>query len=392
VVGEGADPYMATILTSAGWLLTGLALCGAAYALVAAFLAGRFMQGEALTSSVYPPVTILKPLHLGEPGLSDNLESFFAQDYPGKVQIVFGVHDEKDPAVAVVRALQTRYPELDTAIVADSALYGFNAKISNLINMLPAARHDILVLSDSDIIVPQGWLRHVTDALARPGVGLVTCLYAGETVRGDSRIWSTLSAMGTSYEFLPNVMLATSLGLADPCMGSTIALARGVLEEIGGLTAFADFLADDYEIGRAVRARGYSVAIPALGVGHTASEASALDLFRHELRWTRTIRMLDSLGHLGSVVTFGFPIALVAALLLHFNWASTAVLLITLSARLFLKRRIDGIFAIHAGPYWLLPLRDLLSFAVFVMSRFGETVYWRGSRFQIETSGALSQS
>jgi ceramide glucosyltransferase len=383
---------MATILTPAGWLLAGLALCGAAYALAAAFLAGRFMRAEALPATVYPSVTILKPLHLSEPGLSDNLESFFAQDYPGPVQIVFGVHDEKDPAVAVVRALQARYPQLDTTIVADGALYGFNAKVSNLINMLPAARHDILVLSDSDIIVPRRWLRHVTDTLARPGVGLVTCLYSGEVVRGDDRIWSTFSAMGTSYEFLPNVMLATSLGLADPCMGSTIAFTRGVLEEIGGLTAFADFLADDYEMGRAVRAKGYAVAIPALGVGHTASEASALDLFRHELRWTRTIRMLDSLGHLGSVVTFGFPIALIAAVLLHFNGASLAVMLIALSARLFLKRRIDDIFGIHAGPYWLLPLRDLLSFAVFVMSRFGETVYWRGSRFQIETSGALSQS
>ena len=383
---------MATILTSAGWLLAGLALCGAVYALAAAFLAGRFMRATDLPAPLYPPVTILKPLHLGEPGLSDNLESFFAQDYPGQIQIVFGVHDEKDPAVAVVRALQARYPERDTTIVADSALYGFNAKVSNLINMLPAARHDILVLSDSDIIVPAHWLRHVTDALARPGVGLVTCLYTGEIVRGDDRIWSTLSAMGTSYEFLPNVMLATSLGLADPCMGSTIAFTRGVLEEIGGFTAFADLLADDYEMGRAVRAKGYAVAIPALGVGHTASEASALDLFRHELRWTRTIRMLDSLGHLGSVVTFGFPIALIAAVLLHFNWASLTVMLVALGARLFLKRRIDGIFGTHAGPFWLLPLRDLLSFAVFVMSRFGETVYWRGSRFQIETSGALSQS
>lgn len=383
---------MATILTSAGWLLAGLALCGAAYALAAAFFAGRFMRAEAMPAPSYPPVTILKPLHLGEPGLSDNLESFFAQDYPGQVQIVFGVHDEKDPAVAIVQALQARYPHLDTTIVADGAIYGFNAKISNLINMLPAARHDILVLSDSDIIVPRRWLRQVADALAKPGVGLVTCLYTGEVVRGDSRVWSTLSAMGTSYEFLPNVMLATSLGLADPCMGSTIALTREVLEEIGGLTAFTDFLADDYEIGRAVRAKGYKVMIPALGVGHTASEPSARDLFRHELRWTRTIRMLDSVGHLGSVVTFGFPIALIAAVLLDFNWISLAVILITLSARLFLKRRIDGIFATHAGPFWLLPVRDLLSFAVFVMSRFGETVYWRGSRFQVETSGALSQS
>ena len=221
-------------------------------------------------------------------------------------------------------------------------------------------------------------------------MGLVTCLYTGEVVRGDDSLWSTLSAMGTSYEFLPNVTLATSLGLADPCMGSTIALTRGVLEEIGSFGAFADHLADDYEIGRAVRAKGYQVAIPAMGVGHTASEVGMRDLFRHELRWTRTIRMVNPMGHLGSVVTYGFPIALLAALLLGFNWPSLAVIMVTLSARLFLKRRIDDIFGTHAGPFWLLPARDLLSFAVFVMSRFGETVYWRGSRFSVETSGALT--
>jgi len=383
---------MTILLTSAGWLLAGLALCGAAYALAAAFLAHRFMQAEAAPASVYPPVTILKPLHLGEPGLKDNLESFFTQDYPGKIQIVFGVHDENDPAVAVVKELLARHPHLDTAIVADGALYGSNAKVSNLINMLPAARHDMLVLSDSDIIVSRRWLRHVADALARPGVGLVTCLYTGEVVREERGLWSTLSAMGTSYDFLPNVMLATSLGLADPCMGSTIGLTRAVLEEIGGFTAFADYLADDYEIGRAARAKGYAVAIPAIGVGHTAVEASVLELFRHELRWTRTIRMVNPLGYLGSVVTFGFPISLLAAVLLHFNWAGIAVILLTLTARLFLKRRIDDIFGTHAGPFWLLPVRDVLSFAVFVMSQFGETVYWRGSRFSIETSGALSQS
>jgi ceramide glucosyltransferase len=382
---------MTMLFTWAGCLFAGLALCGAGYALVAAFLAGHFMRSEGSVASAYPPVTILKPLYLGEPGLSDNLESFFAQDYPGEIQIVFGVHDENDPAAAVVKALQARYPHLDTVIVADGASHGSNAKVSNLINMLPAARHDILVLSDSDITVSRRWLRHVTDALAGPGVGLVTCLYTGEVVRGESRIWPTLSAMGTSYDFLPNVVLGTSLGLAQPCMGSTIALTRAMLDEIGGFMAFADYLADDYEIGRAVRARGHVLAIPAMGVGHTATEDSAGELFRHELRWTRTIRTVNPLGHLGSVVTFGFPIALIAAIFLDFSGFSLVVIGLTLAARLFLKRRIDDIFGTYAGPYWLLPVRDLLSFAVFVTSQFGETVHWRGSRFAVEPRGALSQ-
>jgi ceramide glucosyltransferase len=382
---------MATLFIWAGSLFAGLALFGAGYALAAAFLAGRFMRAENAAVAAYPAVTILKPLHLGEPGLSDNLESFFAQDYPGDIQIVFGVHDSNDPAIAVVEALQARYPHLDTVIVADGALHGSNAKVSNLINMLPAARHGILVLSDSDIVVTPRWLRHVTDALAQPDVGLVTCLYTGEVVRGQNRIWSTLSAMGTTYDFLPNVMLGASLGLAEPCMGSTIALTRAMLDEIGGFMAFADYLADDYEMGRAVRARGHVLAIPAMGVGHTATESSARELFRHELRWTRTIRTVNPLGHLGTIITFGFPIALISAVLLDFSWMSLAVVGLTLASRLFLKRRIDGIFGTYAGPYWLLPARDLLSFAVFLTSLFGETVHWRGSRFSVEPSGALSQ-
>jgi ceramide glucosyltransferase len=383
---------MASLFLWAGWILAVLALLGAGYALAAAFLTGRFMRKAAVEASVYPAVTILKPLHLGEPGLSENLESFLAQDYPGPVQIVFGVHDQNDPAIQIVKALQARYPDRDTAIVADGALHGSNGKVSNLINMLPAARHDVLVLSDSDITVSPRWLRQVTDALAAPGVGLVTCLYTGEVARGGRGLWSTLSAMGTSYDFLPNVVLGISLGLAQPCMGSTIALRRAMLDEIGGFMAFADYLADDYEIGRAVRARGYRLTIPAMGVGHTATEASARDLFRHELRWTRTIRTVNPLGHLGSVVTFGFPMALISALLLDFPWPSLVVMGVTVAARLFLKRRVDGIFGTYAGPFWLLPVRDLLSFAVFVASQFGETVHWRGSRFSVEPSGALSQS
>jgi ceramide glucosyltransferase len=382
---------MLVLLNFIGWTIAWVAILGAGYAALAALLVSRFMRGERPAPRQYAPVTILKPLHQGEPGLQQNLETFFAQDYPGEVQIVFGVHSEGDPAIAVVKALQARYPERDTAIVADTALYGTNAKVSNLINMLPAARHDTLVLSDSDIAVSPLWLRQVAGALERPGVGIVTCLYTGEPEHGEHWLWSALSAMGTSYDFLPNVVLATSLGLAAPCFGSTIALKRETLDEVGGFNAFADYLADDYEMGRAVRARGYTLAIPALGVGHTAAETSAAELLRHELRWTRTIRMVNPLGHLGSFITFGFPIALFSALMTGFAPLSLWALGLTLAARLFLKYRIDGIFGTYAGPYWLLPLRDLLSFTVFVMSLFGETVHWRGSRFAIAPTGAMSQ-
>jgi ceramide glucosyltransferase len=382
---------MRLLFEDLGWVLAAIAVGGAAYTLLASVLVGRFMRARQSSIGLGPDVTILKPLHQGEPDLSRNLETFFAQKYDGKVQIVFGVHDESDPAVAVVRALQARYPHLDTAIVADTALYGANAKVSNLINMLPLARHDTLVLSDSDIAVTPNWLSQVTEALARPGVGIVTCLYTGEPANDAHRLWSALAAMGTSYTFLPNAVLGTSLGLAAPCFGSTIALRRQTLDEVGGFTAFADHLADDYEMGRAVRARGYTLAIPAMGVGHTAAEGSALDLLRHELRWTRTIRLVNPAGYLGSFVTHGFAFALMAAALLDFNTISLAILALALMSRMFLKHRIDGLFGTYAGPYGLMPLRDLLSFAVFVVSLFGETVHWRGTHFAVEPSGAMSQ-
>jgi ceramide glucosyltransferase len=382
---------MASLFTYLGWAFCAVAVLGAGYTLLAAWLVGRFMRDETKSAAPAPNVTILKPLHQCEPDLARNLETFFTQDYSGAVQIVFGVHDENDPALRIVQALQAKYPKADTAIVADAALYGANAKVSNLINMLPRARHDTLILSDSDIAVRPHWLTQVTDALSRPGVGIVTCLYTGEPARDGHKLWSGLAAMGTSYTFLPNAVLGASLGLAAPCFGSTIALRRETLDEVGGFAAFADQLADDYEIGRAVRAKGYTLAIPAMGVGHTAAENTARDLFRHELRWTRTIRLVNPAGHLGSIVTHGFAFALMGAAGLGFNPISLAILAVTLATRLFLKSRIDGLFGTYAGPYWLMPVRDLLSFVLFLASLRGETVHWRGTHFEVEPSGAMSQ-
>ena len=382
---------MHLLLLNIGWCFAAIAVVGTVYTVIATILAGRFMQSADRAAAPSPAVTILKPLHRGEPDLSRNLETFFAQDYSGPLQIVFGVHDEQDPAIEIVRELQAKYPHRDTVIVADAARYGANAKVSNLINMLPAARHDTLVLSDSDIAVGSRWLVQVTQALERPGVGIVTCLYTGEPAQDGHKLWSSLAAMGTSYTFLPNAVVGTSLELAAPCFGSTIALKRETLEEVGGFTAFADQLADDYEMGRAVRSKGYTLAIPAMGVGHTAAENSFRDLFRHELRWTRTIRLVNPAGHLGSFVTHGFAFALLAAILLNFNPVSLGVLAAALGARLVLKARIDGLFGTYAGPIWLMPLRDLLSFAVFLISLSGETVHWRGTHFAVEASGAMSQ-
>jgi ceramide glucosyltransferase len=241
---------------------------------------------------------------------------------------------------------------------------------------------------DSDIAAPQNWLSSVVASLSQPDVGAVSCFYAGQAHAPAP--WARLAAMGISYQFLPNVLFGTATGVAHPCMGSTIALRRQTLAEIGGFEAFRDTLADDYEIGRAVRTRGYRLAYPPLIVRHLCTEGSFAELWRHELRWARTVRTLEPAGHFGSVVTHPLPLALIGAALAGFSTGALIVLAMVLTARLFLKSRIDHIAGMRGGPAWLLPARDMLSFGVFLVSLAGRGVYWQGERLNIGARGAIS--
>lgn len=367
-----------------------LALAGGVYATVAAWLAGRILGGAGDNSSAgpLPAVTVLKPLYGAEASLEPALASFLAQDYPAPMQVVFGVHDPDDPAAAVVEQLRARFPDRDVALVAVPRRHGSNAKISNLINMMGAAKHDVLVVADSDIRVPAAYLETVADMLRQPGVGVVSCLYRGLAKAGP---WSRLVAMGVSYHFLPNAVTGIASGLAHPCFGSTIALRRQTLAGIGGFEAFADVLADDYEIGRAVRSQGLAIAYPRFTVAHFCGEASSSELWHHELRWARTIRLIDPAGHWGSVITHPIPMGLIGATVLRFSPAACVVLAIILLARLFLKARIDHIVGCNAGPLWLVPVRDVLSFGVFVVSLFGARVRWADERLRVTGKGRLSR-
>jgi ceramide glucosyltransferase len=367
-----------------------LALCGAAYAVTAAMLAARILRRSPdPPPAPLPPVTILKPLHGLEPGLETALESFLVQAYDAPVQVIFGLHGMSDPAAAVVERLKRRFADRDIALVIEPRLHGANHKISNLINMMPHARHDVLVLADSDITAGPDHLRTVVAALFCPGVGAVSCLYTGE---GLTTACSRLAAMDVSYRFLPNAVFGIASGLAHPCFGSTIAMTRATLAAIGGFEAFSGFLADDFEIGRAVRAKGLKLAYPSVTVSHGCAEGSLGAVVDHELRWARTIRTIDPAGHWGSLLTHALPLGLIGAALLGFSPAAGAALTIPLAARIFLKLRIDHITGSNTGPLWFLPLRDMLSFAVFLASLFGSTVEWRGQRLRVGKSGALPQS
>jgi ceramide glucosyltransferase len=375
-----------SLLSFLGTVFALLGLFGSGYALLAAYFAGRFVRAGRKTAPVTPPLSLLKPLHGDATSLEADLESFFVQDYPAPVQLVFGVHDKADTAVAVVERLRARHPAAQTVLVVEDRRRGSNPKISNLINMEAAALHDTVVISDSDIRVEPDYLRRIAAALAPAEVGAVSCLYTGWAAAG---LASQLEAMGISYQFLPNVLAGMGLHMAAPCLGSTIAIKKPVLEKIGGLAAFADQLADDHEIGRAVRAKGWQVAFPAFAVRHACDETDLWGWLHHELRWMRTIRSVDPAGHFGSFITQPIPLALVGTLLSGFTAFSLLALILAFLARVALKARVDSLFGGGQGPLWLLPLRDVLSFAAFLMSLSGGKVVWQNQPLHVRQGGAL---
>jgi ceramide glucosyltransferase len=375
------------LIIAAAWATTFVGLLGGFYALFAVFAVSRFFAPSASAPSRYPAVSVLKPLKGAEPGLRAALESFCRQDYAGPVQIVCGVLDPSDPAIAVVRALQAEHPDFDISLVIDDAIEGANLKISNLVHIAKAARHGLLVASDADIAVGPNYLSRIVAALERPGCGVVTSLYVGH---GGHGLWSALSAMGINYQFLPNVVVGHALGLADPCMGSTLALSAERLARLGGFESLRDHLADDFELGRAIRAMGDQVVMPPMLVSHECDEKAAGELLSHELRWNRTIRMIDGAGYFGSIVTHGFPLAMIGAVLTGFSQVSLALVVAILVSRLILKLRIDAVTGTRAGSLWLVPVRDVLSFVVFLASLTGSTVTWRGIRYRVGSDGILS--
>jgi ceramide glucosyltransferase len=378
----------ADVLILLGWTFLTLGLIGAGYAVFASRQVLRHLgrAGRRAYLARQPFVTILKPLHGAEPGLFANLESFCQQDYSGRVQIICGVHDIGDQAVRIVRDLQRAYPAIDISLVVDNRVHGENRKVCNLVNMQSAIRGEVVVLSDSDIRVGRTYLEEVVAPLSNPSVGFVTCLYTGAPT---GSLWSRLSAMGINYQFLPNVLAGVRLGMAHPCFGATVALRRSVLDEVGGFAILADQLADDYDLGRAIRDAGYRGYVAPSAVVHTCDERRGAELWSHEARWSRTIRLIDPFGFGGSALTYALPWALIGCIL-AFSPAAVIGLLAVAAARLHLASVVDRATGTRAAPLYLLPLRDLFSFAVFLSAFSGRSVSWRGRRYRVGSNGALT--
>jgi ceramide glucosyltransferase len=333
-----------------------------------------------------PPVAVLKPVRGEEPGLYENLRSFCEQDYPA-FQVVFGVRDAKDPALPVIERVMRDLPGRDLTLVVNDRVVGSNFKASNLANMYESAKYDLLVIADSDMRVGRTYLGTVVGLLADRSVGVVTCVYSGRSGGGVS---GALGAMFINEWFLPSVLVARALHPDRFCFGATMAVRRDALEAIGGFGALASYLADDYMLGARMNARGLRVALSSYVVENIVSEPDVKALFSHELRWARTIRTVQPVGHAMSFLTYSVVLSCAYLLLSSSGDLGAAVAGAALALRIALHYAVRASLGVAepARP-WLVPVRDALGFVVWAASFWGRTVEWGGRKFSVTADGRM---
>jgi ceramide glucosyltransferase len=304
-------------------------------------------------------------------------------DYP-QYEVLFGASDLSDPALALVEKLHEEFPQATLRIVHCPQALGLNGKVSNLVQMLPHARYEYIIINDSDILVPRDYVLRVLAPLAQPGVGMVTTLYRG---LAGKTLGSKLEALGLSTDFSGGVLVARAIeGGIRFGLGATIATTRSVLREIRGLEPLADYLGDDYEIGARTAAAGYQVRLADIVVETALPDYSFRDFWAHQLRWARNVKDRRGTQYFGLIVTFGLVWAVLAVAAAPRAWWTWLVLAITAALR------VTSAIVVGRGALddpqvlrdlWLLPLRDLIALAIWLVSYFGDEVEWRGLRFRL---------
>lgn len=356
-----------------------------------------------------PPISILKPLCGVDPRMYEAFRSHCLQDYP-EFEIIFGVADAGDPAVAEVERLRREFPARRVHLMVCPELLGTNRKVSTLVQLLPQARYDLLLINDSDILVPPGYLRQIAASFRARGdaarrkttggrTGMVTALYRAAanpnkpttglsgTPSDGSTLASRLEALTIATDFAGGVLSAYALeGKLTFGLGSTLAVRREALEAIGGLGPLLDYAADDYELGNRMARAGFEVVLAPLVVETALPGASFGEMFQHQLRWARTIRDRRLGGYIGLGVTHVIPWALLACLASGLAGWSLGLLAVTALLRFAVAAALcTSVLRDRAADLdlWLLPLRDVVAWLVWIASFAGNTVVWRGERFRI---------
>ena len=372
-----------------------MALAGFGYYLLALWSARSFGRaGRRALIEFAPAVSILKPVKGLDPAMFASFASHCRQQYDGEYELIFGVSTLDDPAVGAVDQLRAEFPQQSIRLVECPVLLGTNGKVSNLVQMLPHARFDHILINDSDILVSPRYLSRVMAAFAAAGktkagrkgvVGMVTVPYRG---RAHGTIGSKMEALGISTDFMAGVFTARMLeGGIRFGLGSTLAVSREALEAIGGLLPLVDYLADDYEAGARIHAAGYDVALSTEVVETYVPAYRFGQFLAHQIRWCRSTRDSRKLGYAGLVFTFGLPWAFLNSIACGFSLPSVALFVLVLVARTALALSV-GVGLVGDGQVlrdiWLLLPRDLVALGLWAWSFAGDTVVWRGERFALK--------
>ena len=329
------------------------------------------------------PISILKPLAGIDDGLEENLRTFFEQEYPD-FEILFAVRTPDDPAVAVVERLRARYPSVPSRLMVTGEPPYPNAKVYSLDCMLGAARHDLLVMSDSDIRVTPDMLAVIAAEFQDAKLGLATCPY--RAVPGRS-FWNTLEAVGLNTEFIGGVLVARMLDGMKFALGPTIAARRATLAGIGGFDAVKDFLAEDFVMGNLAAARGDGVILSSYVIEHHIGAQTMAANLRHRLRWNRSTRRSRPAGYVGQLFTNPLPLALLLWAVKPEWWPAVVATVVLRAAAGWATAGYVLRDRLTARLFFLVPLQDLLSFAMWLAGFFGNTILWRGRKYYLRADG-----
>jgi len=363
------------------------AVSGIAYYALCLWSAARFVQPrKAADKSVRAAqgVSILKPLRGTDPEMYESFRSHCLQDYP-EYEIIFGVSDANDPAIQLVQQLKAEFPQRPIRLMVCPERLGSNTKVSNLAQMARQARHEYIIVNDSDIRVEPDYLRRVLPPLTDPKVGLVTCLYRGIA---NATLGSRLESLGIGTDFAAGVLVAQTVenGIRFG-LGSTLAFRRRDLQAIGGFEALVDYLADDYQIGSRIATLGLKVKLSDVVVDTFLPRYTLRGFFDHQLRWARTVRDSRFWGYVGLGLTFGLPWALLT-LIFSRGAAWAWALLVCTAVMRFAVAIVFGKYVLKDRQAMrslaLIPVRDLVAMLVWIVSFAGHRIVWRGDRFSLE--------
>jgi ceramide glucosyltransferase len=369
-------------------LFTGLLFSASFYCLFTLYAAWQLFREKSPAPDFLPPVSLFKPLKGASADLYANLASFCRIDYP-VFQLLCGVRDPYDPAIAVVQRLQRDFPTHDITLVVNPEVIGSNYKVGMLHHLLREAKHDFLVITDSDVCVDPEYLRAIIPPLTGPEVGLTTCLYRGVTT---TPLPALLESLMINTSFTPSVLVASQVEKTSYAFGATIALKRHCLEGIGGFTALADYLADDYYLGHWVARAGHQVRIVPHVVATHPGVTTLRALFYHQLRWARTQRTCRPSGYFGTLVMYGTVWALLALLTFWLSPLLRTLALTTITLRVIVVAVVSRSFL--RSPFawrtlWLVPFTDMLSFVIWCVSLHGDTVRWSEDTFRVHSDGKM---